>query len=354
MTQDCELAVANSLAAVHGGAVLVQGTINGYGERTGNANLTSIIPALQLKMNYETSHGDISGLTRLSRFVEEIANQKHVPSRPFVGSSSFAHKGGLHAAAVLKDPRTYQHIDPADVGNERRVLVSELSGRKNIISKAREMGLADPETDANFDWTESAKAVLKQVKELENKGYVFEGAEASVELMIRRTLPNYRPPFQLTDFTVITGNRRVSSSEANGAPHEFSSSDSITQATIKLALIGPQTPGADIEVCPTKVCLEVGEGNGPVDAVNNALCKVLFEAYDALRVVTLTDYKVRILDNESACAATTRVMIDFKNTSNGKRWTTVCAHENIILASVNALLEGYETAMIHMMPQCLL
>lgn len=346
---DMELAVANSLAAVHGGATLVQGTVNGYGERTGNANLTSIVPALQLKMQRGCIRSGVEGLTKLSRFVEETANQRHVPSRPFVGASSFAHKGGLHASAVLKDERTYQHIDPAAVGNVRRVIVSELAGRKNIISKAQELRLVSDNAELGF-----AKQVLAQVKELEAKGYSFEGAEASVELMIRRAMPDYRPPFQLLDFTVITGNKHASATENDGyGPHDFGSDDSSTQATIKVELIGPKQPGSDVEACPSKKILNVGEGNGPVDAFNNGLRKLL-EVYEPLKEVTLVDYKVRILDNENACAATTRVMIDFKDRATGRRWTCVSVHENIILASVTALVDGYEFAMIHKMPQCIL
>lgn len=347
---DMELAVANSISAVHAGASLVQGTVNGYGERTGNANLMSIVPTLQLKMSYTCVGDALEGLTRLSRYVDEIANQPHVSSRPFVGSSSFAHKGGLHVAAVLKDADTYQHINPSVVGNERRVLVSELSGRRNIMSKAEEMGLscADTSPDIAHDWPARSRLVLERVKNLENKGYTFEGAEASVELMIRRTERGYRPPFELLDFTVMTGNKRVQYGADPDAPPI---NESVTQATIKLALLGPVDGG---DLCPTKVCLEVAEGNGPVDAVNAALGKVLLQAYSALQSVTLMDYKVRILDNESGTAAITRVMVEFRDSDTGKQWTTVSAHRNIIVASVNALLEGFEYAMIYSMPMCML
>lgn len=352
---DMELAVANSIAAVEAGASLVQGTANGYGERTGNANLMSIVPTLQLKMGYSCIGDNLAEITGLSRYVDEIANCPHNPARPYVGASSFAHKGGLHVAAVMKCPDTYQHIDPGMVGNERRVLVSELSGRGNILSKARELGLDMPATaqgvddpNKSMEWRTRTKAVLEQVKDLENKGYTFEGAEASVELMLRRTVKGYKPPFELVDFTVLTGNKRVM---YQSDPTEPPVNESVTQATVKLALIGP-TDGTNAVTCPTKICLEVGEGNGPVDAVNRALCRALLAAYPPLAAVTLSDYKVRILDPSAATGAVTRVMVEFKNTETGESWTTVYAHSNIIVASVNALMDGFEYAMIHTLPQC--
>jgi len=317
---DSDLAVSCSISAVFGGATLVQGTINGYGERTGNANLISIIAILQLKLDRncitsENSAGDgndnddghnnnnnnsnIEGLTALSRYVEETCNQNHQAGRPFVGISSFAHKGGLHVSALEKLPDSYQHIDPNSVGNRSRILVSELSGRKNIEAKARELGLEN-----GFESEMNSVEILRAVKDLESKGYVFETAEASVELMIRRSMKSYVSPFVLQ--------------------------------------------------CPAKTVLEVSEGFGPVDAFHTALCKTLHSVYPPLAHVALVDYKVRILDNENGTAATTRVLIDFKNTRNGKRWTICCANENIITASVNALLDGFEYAMIHMMPMCVL
>lgn len=330
---DCDLAVANALAAVSGGATLVQGTANGYGERTGNCNLMSVLPTLQLKMGRKCVDS-LTGLTGLSRFVEEVANLKHVAERPFVGKSSFAHKGGLHAAAMAKDPDSYQHIDPAEVGNESRVLVSELSGRRNIVSKARELGLGD----ADMELDDRAKQLLGRVKELELRGYSFEGAEASVELMIRRTLKGYRAPFVLLDYNIMTGSKR----RGDGSEGE-------TLATVKLALQGP---GEGTYSCPTKTLMQCAESAGPVDAFHCALGKILHEVYVPLRSVVLADYKVRILDNESSTAATTRVMVDFKDTATGRRWTTVSAHENIITASVNALMDGFEFAMLHILPSC--
>ena len=344
---DMELAVANSISAVTAGATLVQGTINGYGERTGNANLISIVPALQLKMGYATVGENLNQLTGVSRYVDEIANQTHDASRPFVGASSFAHKGGLHVAAIMKNADTYQHIDPALVGNEGRVLVSELAGRRNIIIKAKEIGLIS-DSDDHQEWNNIAKLVLKRVKDLESVGYSFEGAEASLELMLRREVDGYRPPFELIDFQVLTDNKRkLYDEETTSSPKNVSN----TQATIKIALLGPTGGG---ETCPTKICLEVAEGNGPVDAVNAALEKALFQVYRELRTVSLTDYKVRLLDNERATGATTRVLVDFRDSATGREWTTVYAHPNIIVASVNALVDGFEVAMWDTLPQCML
>jgi len=325
---DSDLAVSCSISAVFGGATLVQGTINGYGERTGNANLISIIAILQLKLDRncitsENSAGDgndnddghnnnnsnIEGLTALSRYVEETCNQNHQAGRPFVGISSFAHKGGLHVSALEKLPDSYQHIDPNSVGNRSRILVSELSGRKNIEAKARELGLEN-----GFESEMNSVEILRAVKDLESKGYVFETAEASVELMIRRSMKSYVSPFVLLDYTILTGSARTGDGcEGN------------SQATIKLMLQGPGS-----EQCPAKTVLEVSEGFGPVDAFHTALCKTLHSVYPPLAHVALVDYKVRILDNENGTAATTRVLIDFKNTRNGKRWTICCANENII------------------------
>lgn len=345
---DMELAVANSISAINGGATLVQGTVNGYGERTGNANLMSIVPTLQLKMGYACVREALAKLTSLSRFVDEIAGQKPVSGQPFVGKSSFAHKGGLHVAAVMKNEDTYQHIDPSLVGNEKRILVSELAGRRNVLSKAEELGLVPEGIDLNAkqEWGSRAKEVLGQIKDLESKGYSFEGAEASLELMLRRSVEGYRPPFELLDFSVATDNKRV---HYGANPDDPPVNESVTQATIKLALLGPEDGG---EACPTKVCLEVAEGNGPVDAVNGALGKALFNVYKPLQTVALTDYKVRILDSESATAATTRVMVDFEDSATGRQWTTVYVHPNIIVASVNALMDGFEVAMWDSLPQC--
>jgi 2-isopropylmalate synthase len=310
---DCELGVANSLAGVRGGAAQVQGTINGYGERVGNANLISIIPDLQLKMGHQcVGDEQLATLTPLSRYVDELANMTPNGHQPFVGHSAFAHKGGIHVAAMLKVEESYQHMDPQLVGNEKRAVVSELSGRGNILYKANEFGL-----DAS---REDAKKVLEQIKELENQGYTFEGAEASVDIMLRRVDETYEPPFKVIDFMVITENR-----QGRGL---------FTEATVKVQI------GDEIRHT-------VAEGNGPVNALNLALRSALHSHYPELTHLHLSDYKVRILDSDSGTAATTRVMIDFHQAGSGQIWTTVGAHTNIIEASWHALIDGVEYALLN-------
>jgi len=310
---DCELGVANTLAGVRAGATHVQGTVNGYGERVGNANLISVIPDLQLKMGYRCiSAEQLAKLTELSRYVDELANQAPNPHQPFVGYSAFAHKGGIHVAAILKVEESYQHMDPTLVGNQKRAVVSELSGRGNILYKAGEFGL-----DTN---REEAKQVLQQIKELENQGYTFEGAEASVDLMLRRVREDYRPPFEVVDFMVITENR-----QGRGL---------FTEATVKVKV------GNEIRHT-------VAEGNGPVNALNRALRQALYQDFPQLENIHLTDYKVRILDSDSGTAATTRVMIDFHEEGSGHNWTTVGAHTNIIEASWRALVDSMEYSLLN-------
>jgi 2-isopropylmalate synthase len=310
---DCELGVANTLAGVRAGATHVQGTVNGYGERVGNANLISVIPDLQLKMGYRCiSPEQLAQLTELSRYVDELANQAPNPHQPFVGYSAFAHKGGIHVAAILKVEESYQHMDPTLVGNQKRAVVSELSGRGNILYKAGEFGL-----DTN---REEAKMVLQQIKELENQGYTFEGAEASVDLMLRRVREDYRPPFEVVDFMVITENR-----QGRGL---------FTEATVKVKV------GNEIRHT-------VAEGNGPVNALNRALRQALYQDFPQLENIHLTDYKVRILDSDSGTAATTRVMIDFHEEGSGHNWTTVGAHTNIIEASWRALVDSMEYTLLN-------
>jgi 2-isopropylmalate synthase len=309
---DCELGVANSLAAIRGGARHVQGTINGYGERVGNANLISIIPNLQCKMAYQcVSDERLPQLTALSRYVDELANRTPNPNQPYVGHSAFAHKGGIHVAAILKVAESYQHTDPSLVGNEKRTLVSELSGRGNIVYKAEEFGL-DPTR-------EEAQETLDQIKQLENQGYTFEGAEASVDMMLRRTSEDYKPPFEVIDFMVLTENRR-----GRGL---------FAEATVKV-MIGGESRHT------------VADGNGPVNALSLALLKALEQDFPQLTKVHLTDYKVRILDSDSGTAATTRVMIDFSEEGTGRNWTTVGANTNIIEASWRALIDSVEYALL--------
>jgi 2-isopropylmalate synthase len=303
---DSELAVANSLAAVQSGAVLVQGTINGYGERCGNANLCSIIPDLQLKMGYDcVPQENLRNLASLSRVVAEIANLSPDEHLAYVGKSAFAHKGGLHVAAIRRNADSYQHIEPTLVGNEMRILVSDLSGRGNLLSKAEELGI-----DVSKD---EAVQVLEEIKDLENQGYVFEGAEASVAIRMYRARPGYKPIFSLIDFKTFVG--------------QGEEGDSMAEAMVKLDIDGD-------------VVHTAAEGNGPVNALDLALRKALMPLYPHLANFQLADYKVRILDGPNGTAATTRVLIDTQN--GDQRWSTVGAGTNIIQASWLALVDSME------------
>lgn len=307
---DGEVGVANALAAIRAGAMHVQGTINGYGERCGNANLISIIANLNLKMGVPVVPAErLLRLTEVANYVSERANLPPDEHAPFVGRSAFAHKGGVHVNAILKNVDSYQHIDPALVGNKMRIVVSDLSGKDNIAAKRRQFQLKGISR-------EQEKQVLNQIKELEHQGYAFEAADASVELMLRRTQPDYRPPFELIDYTTNVEHRR-----GRGL---------FSEATVKVRI-------------NEHVFHEVAEGNGPVNALNLALRKALERFYPHLTEVHLSDYKVRILDTHMATAATTRVLIDFRN--GHKRWTTVGASTNIIDASWQALADGLEYAL---------
>jgi 2-isopropylmalate synthase len=307
---DSGCGVANSLAAVRGGCTQVQGTINGYGERVGNADLVTIIADLQLKMGHRVVSSDqLRGLTRLSRYVAEVANLKHDDHAPYVGENAFAHKGGIHVAAVLKRVESYQHIDPSLVGNETRAVVSELSGRGNLVYQARAHGL-----EIN---REDVQRVLHQIKELEHRGFTFEVAEASVDLMLYRTRQDYRPPFELIDFMVVTEHR-----QGRGL---------LAEATVKVRV-------------DEQVKLTAAEGNGPVDALASALHNALSDVHPELRSVRLTDYKVRILNSDKGTGATVRVLIDFQDGEN--TWTTVGASPNIIEASWQALSDSMEYALL--------
>ena len=309
---DSGCAVANSLAAVRGGCQQVQGTINGYGERVGNANLITILANLQLKMNCNVVTPDrLRELTQLSRYVAEVVNLKLDEHTPYCGHSAFAHKGGIHVAAMLKSRDSYQHIDPALVGNEMRSVISELSGRGNIIFQAQAMGI-----DLN---REDAQRVLNHIKHLEHEGFTFEAAEASVELMLHRLRPNYVHPFELIDFFVITERRQ--------------SRGLLSEATVKIKV------GEEIK-------FTAAEGKGPVNALASALNKALTSDYPILETVRLTDYKVRILDSTTGTASATRVLIDFK--SGTESWTTVGASPNIIEASWRALSDSMEYALIRL------
>jgi 2-isopropylmalate synthase len=309
---DSDTAVANSLQAVRCGCTHVQGTINGYGERCGNANLVSVIADLQLKMGHQVvSPEGLQGLSDLSHYVSELANLSPNSHQPFVGMSAFAHKGGTHVNAVVKNVMTYQHIDPVEVGNQTRVLVSELSGKDNIAVKRREFGLEglSPEEE---------RKILNRIKEMENAGFAFESAEASVELMLRRSRVGYVPPFELIDYTAIVEHR-----DRRGM---------FSEATVKVR-IGDQ------------VYHEVSEGNGPVNALDGALRKALQRVYPSIYKMQLKDYKVRILDSGSATAAKVRVLID--STDGERIWSTVGASSNIIEASWRALMDSVEYFLLY-------
>ena len=304
---DSETGVANSLEAVRSGCTHVQGTVNGYGERCGNANLVSIIANLQLKMGYELVGNDrLAKLTELSHYVNELANLRPNTHQPFVGQSAFAHKGGTHVNAVLKNVDSYQHVDPEQLGNQTRVLVSELSGKDNIAVKADEFGVEGLSR-------EKERAVLQQIKELESTGFEFESAEASVDLMLRRSKEGYRPSFSLIDYTASVANR---------AGRGLSS-----EATIK-AEVGD------------KIYHEVAEGNGPVNALMLALRKAIQSHFPQLDRMHLLDYKVRIINSDQGTGASVRVLI---TSSDGVRnWTTVGASTNIIEASWTAISDAVE------------
>jgi 2-isopropylmalate synthase len=315
---DGDCATANTLAAVAEGAVHVQGTINGIGERCGNANLCAVVPDLELKMGRRClPEGALPHLYELSHFVTEIANLTPNEHMAFVGRSAFAHKGGVHVHAIRRVERSYNHIDPAMVGNKMRVVVSELSGRANLLSKAEEYGV-DIANGA------SVPQVLQEVKALEAQGFSFEGAEASVVMMLKRQQPDYRPPFELIDFSVTVEHR-----QGRGI---------FAEATMKVRLNG-------------KVYHTAAEGNGPVDALDEALRKALIDTYPAVEHIVLSDYKVRILDSEAGTAATTRVLIDTRLNSDESQvdpWSTVGASANIIEASWQALRDAYEYALTGM------
>jgi 2-isopropylmalate synthase len=302
---DGELAVANSLAAVAAGATMVQGTVNGLGERTGNANLCSIIPNLSLKMNRSITPPDLGLLTSLSNFVAETANVLADPKLPYVGKSAFAHKGGVHVSAMMRDPRTYEHIDPALVGNQRRMLVSELAGTASIQAKVREFGI-DTEK-------EGGRAILEHLKRLEAEGYQFEGADASFELLVRRLRDDIKPPFHLEGFRIFV---------------DVSGENVSSEASIK--------------VLDSSGMMEhtAANGNGPVNALDRAVRKALERFYPQLREVRLADYKVRVIDGKDATGAKVRVLI--RSTDGKETWTTVGVSTNIIEASLAALLDSME------------
>ena len=305
---DAGVAVANALAGVRAGCQQVQATVNGYGERVGNCNIIDTIANLKLKLKRDCiNDAQLRGLTDLSRYIAEMANIAPNIRAPYVGQAAFAHKGGIHVAAILKLEESYQHIDPTLVGNQKRVLVSELSGRGNIAFKAQEYGL-----DASKD---EVKQVLAQIKEMENRGFVFEGADATVELMLRRAQPGYQKPFHMIDFLTVVENR--------------AGMGLIAEANVKVRV-------------GNEIAHTAAEGDGPVNALDRALRKALAPHYPNINNVHLTDYKVRILDGDKATAATTRVTID--SSSGSRSWTTVGSSTNIVGASWMALSDSLEYA----------
>lgn len=306
---DSECGVANSLEAVRAGAVHVQGTLNGFGERCGNANLCSIVPNLVLKMDCSCQAGDqLRQLKDVAELAYELANARPQPKAPFVGASAFAHKAGMHVDGVRKNPASFEHVDPERLGNRRRILISELSGASNVFLKAVEMGLDLERSSPKM------KEICRELERQEKEGYEFEAAEASFHLLIQKVLKEHKPFFQLEGFRVIVEKRA-------------SDSPCISEAAIKVRVKG--------ELAHT-----VGEGDGPVDALNKALRKALLGYYPQIAEVVLTDYRVRILDPEEHTAAKTRVLIE--STDGRRTWGTVGVSENIIEASWEALMDSVE------------
>ncbi len=302
---DCETAVANSLSAIAAGATQVQGTVNGYGERCGNANLVALIPSLQSKLGYScVTEESLAKLTSLSQRISEIANHKLNPQAAYVGSSAFAHKGGLHVAAVEKVAKSYEHIEPEAIGNKRGSVISELSGRGNVRVLAQACGV---------ELGGSEKKILKLVKDRENKGYQFENAEGSVELLIRRQQDGYAAPFCVKGFIVVSEQR--------------SDGEDSVEAIVKLLLDG-------------RLIQTTAQGEGPLNALDNALRKALLPRHPELADFRLSDYKVRILDPDNATSAIARVCVEAS--TKDCSWTTVSCSKNVIDASFYALVESYE------------
>jgi len=306
---DSEMAVANTIVAVKNGIRLVQGTINGYGERCGNANLCSIIPNLKLKMGIDCiTDAQLKKITEVSRFVSELANLPHYKYLPYVGESAFAHKGGVHVSAIRKSDMTYEHVPPEKVGNRQRVLISDLSGESNILYKAAEFKIDIESKDPKV------REILDNLKQLENQGFQFEGAEGSFEILIKKALGQHKKFFELMGFRVI-----VEKSEEEGPP--------LSEATIMVRV------GDRVEHT-------AAVGNGPVNALDNAIRKALEKFYPELKEVTLLDYKVRILSSKDGTGAQTRVLIE---SGDGKsKWGTVGVSENIIQASWQALVDSID------------
>ena len=305
---DCDLAVSNSIAAVQAGCRHVQGTVNGYGERCGNANLTSVIPILKLKLALDCiSDLQLKELTETSRFISEASNMKQMGNQPFVGASAFAHKAGIHVNAIMKNPKSYEHTEPAMVGNRRRLLISELSGKSTILRKAEEF---DVELQKESPKT---KRILKLLQNLEHQGYQFESAEASFELLMQRAMKKLKSFFRCEGFRVIVELKE--------------DGNLISEATVKLKVDGKKEHTAAL-------------GDGPINALDNALRKALKEFYPALEEMHLSDFKVRVLDEKAGTAAKVRVLIQSQDEKNS--WWTIGVSENVIEASWLALVDSIE------------
>ncbi|MGD9075495.1 MAG: citramalate synthase [Desulfobacteraceae bacterium] len=305
---DCGLALANSLVAVQSGASMVQGTINGYGERCGNVDLISVVGNLQLKMDYECIAPEkLKHLTELSRYVSEVANVPPMNQRPFVGKSAFAHKGGVHVSAIMKNPASYEHMDPELVGNRRRVLVSDLSGKSNIKYKSREMGIK-----LGGNGYDSEK-IVQEIKKLEDQGYQFDAAEGSLELLMKKATGQFEEPFTLESFRVTIEKNR--------------SGPSTSQATIKISV------GGDHEIT-------AAEGEGPVNALDHALRKALNKFFPRIQEMGLVDFKVRVIDGGDGTAAKVSVRIESRDAR--EIWSTIGVSENIIEASWQALADSVQ------------
>ena len=318
---DTDTAVASAMEAFRAGAHQIQGCINGYGERTGNANLVSIIGNLNLKMGIEAVKPEkLPELTSISKLVSEIVNRRPFPFQPYVGISAFTHKGGLHAAATEKSSSAYQHIDPGIVGNGTRITISELSGRGNVMRLIRDLGLENEFT------RDDARRMVEHIKSQEALGFAYENALASLELLVIRNLPNYEPPFELVDFMVIVENRRRASF-GTGWRTDKREHPVLSEVTIKIR-VGEE------------VYLEAAEGNGPVDALNRGLRKAISDHYPEINSINLTDYKVRVVNETLGTGASVRVSIE--SAAEGMVWQTVGASTNIINASWMALADSAE------------
>jgi 2-isopropylmalate synthase len=318
---DADVAVANTLAAVEYGVSQVQACINGYGERCGNANMCSVIAGLKLKLGQPVLHdAQLARLTEVSHFVSEVANMTPWPQQPYVGASAFAHKAGYHTDGVIKVSNAYQHIDPAAVGNERRLLVSELGGSRGLLDKVADLGVDYPLS------RDDARQLTQRIKEMEARGYQYEGADASLELLVRRSLPGYKPFFNLDDFWVVQ--RRRDKDGATGDAREMQA-----EAMVKLTVF-------DLAGVGSRLRQTAADGNGPVNALDAAVRKALAEFYPGVAEINLVDYKVRIIDPASGTGASVRVLIECRDTEH--TWQTVGASTDIVEASWLALADALE------------